>query len=137
MMMTTMTTRKRVLAVATTAIARCPSPKRQRIAGLSRESRRESSEDSAEGEDRQRCRYDKGRTRRRRRQSAGCEGNEQRRRLPWESSKSGRWRTTKATDKNEGQDDNDDTIVGRNRFVGRLKQQSTNEGGTRGEMVMK
>ena len=37
----------------------------------------------------------------------------------------------------EGQDDNDDTIVGSNGFVRRLKQQSTNEGGTRGEMVMK
>jgi len=39
------TTRKRALAVATTAIARCPSPKRRRIIGHSRESRRESSED--------------------------------------------------------------------------------------------
>jgi hypothetical protein len=33
-------------------------------------------------------------------------------------------------------DDNDGTIVGSNGFVRRLKQQSTNEGGTRGEMVM-
>jgi hypothetical protein len=33
-------------------------------------------------------------------------------------------------------DDNDCTIVGSNGFVRRLKQQSTNEGGTRGEMVM-
>jgi len=30
---------------------------------------------------------------------------------------------------------NDGTIVGSNGFVRRLKQQSTNEGGTRGEMV--
>ena len=37
----------------------------------------------------------------------------------------------------EGQDDNNDTIVGSNGFVRRLKQQSTNEGGTKGEMVMK
>jgi hypothetical protein len=37
----------------------------------------------------------------------------------------------------EGRDDNDDTIVGSNGFVRRLKQQSTNKGGTRGEMVMK
>ena len=37
----------------------------------------------------------------------------------------------------EGLDENDDTIVGSNGFVRRLKQQSTNEGGTRGEMVMK
>ncbi len=34
-------------------------------------------------------------------------------------------------------DDNDDTIVGSNGFVRRLKQQSTIKGGTRGEMVMK
>jgi hypothetical protein len=33
-------------------------------------------------------------------------------------------------------DDNDGTIVGSNGFVRRLKQQSTNKGGTRGEMVM-
>ena len=33
-------------------------------------------------------------------------------------------------------DDNDGTIVGSNGFVRRLKQQSTNEGGMRGEMVM-
>jgi hypothetical protein len=33
-------------------------------------------------------------------------------------------------------DDNDCTIVGSNDFFHRLKQQSTNEGGTRGEMVM-
>ena len=33
-------------------------------------------------------------------------------------------------------DDNDGTIVGINGFARRLKQQSTNEGGTRGEMVM-
>jgi hypothetical protein len=33
-------------------------------------------------------------------------------------------------------DNNDGTIVGSNVFVRRLKQQSTNEGGTRGEMVM-
>jgi hypothetical protein len=33
-------------------------------------------------------------------------------------------------------DDNDGTIIGSNGFVRRLKQQSTNEGGTRGEMVM-
>jgi len=33
-------------------------------------------------------------------------------------------------------DDNDDTIVGSNGFVHRLKRQSTNKGGTRGEMVM-
>jgi hypothetical protein len=32
-------------------------------------------------------------------------------------------------------DDNDGTIVGSNGFVRRLKQQSTNKGGTRGEMV--
>jgi hypothetical protein len=31
---------------------------------------------------------------------------------------------------------NDGTIVGSNGFVRRLQQQSTNEGGTRGEMVM-
>ena len=37
----------------------------------------------------------------------------------------------------EGRDDNNDTIIGSNGFVHRLKQQSTNEGGTRGEMVMK
>jgi hypothetical protein len=37
----------------------------------------------------------------------------------------------------EGRDDYDDTIVGSNGFVRRLKQQSTNKGGTRGEMVMK
>ena len=37
----------------------------------------------------------------------------------------------------EGRDDNDDTIVGSNGFVHCLKLQSTNEGGTRGEMVMK
>jgi hypothetical protein len=37
----------------------------------------------------------------------------------------------------EGRDNIDDTIVGSNGFVRRLKQQSTNEGGTRGEMVMK
>ena len=69
--------RKRALAAATTAITRCPSPKRRRIVGPSRESCRESLEDSAEGEDRWRCRYDKGRTRRRRRRSADCEGNKQ------------------------------------------------------------
>jgi hypothetical protein len=33
-------------------------------------------------------------------------------------------------------DDNDGTIIGSNGFVRHLKQQSTNEGGTRGEMVM-
>jgi hypothetical protein len=33
-------------------------------------------------------------------------------------------------------DDNDGTIVGSNGFVRRLKQQSTNEGGMSGEMVM-
>ena len=33
-------------------------------------------------------------------------------------------------------DGNDGTIVGSNGFVHRLKQQSTNEGGPRGEMVM-
>ncbi len=33
-------------------------------------------------------------------------------------------------------DNNDGTIVGSNGFVCRLKQQSTNEGGTRGERVM-
>jgi hypothetical protein len=33
-------------------------------------------------------------------------------------------------------DNNDGTIVGSNGFARRLKQQSTNEGGTRGEMVM-
>jgi hypothetical protein len=32
--------------------------------------------------------------------------------------------------------DNDGTIIGSNGFARRLKQQSTNEGGTRGEMVM-
>jgi hypothetical protein len=32
-------------------------------------------------------------------------------------------------------DDNDGTIVGSNGFVRRLKQQSTNERGTRAEMV--
>jgi hypothetical protein len=32
--------------------------------------------------------------------------------------------------------DNDGTIIGSNGFFCRLKQQSTNEGGTRGEMVM-
>jgi len=37
----------------------------------------------------------------------------------------------------EGRDDNNDTIIGSNGFVHHLKQQSTNEGGTRGEMVMK
>jgi hypothetical protein len=37
----------------------------------------------------------------------------------------------------EGQDDSDNTIVGSNGFVRCLNQQSTNEGGTRGEMVMK
>jgi hypothetical protein len=37
----------------------------------------------------------------------------------------------------EGLDENDDTIVGSNGFVRRLKQQSTNKGGMRGEMVMK
>ena len=52
-------------AAATTAIARCPSPKKRRIAGLSRESRRESSDDSAEGEDRWRHRDEDGRTRQR------------------------------------------------------------------------
>jgi hypothetical protein len=35
-----------------------------------------------------------------------------------------------------GRDDNNDTIIGSNGFARRLKQQSTNEGGTRGEMVM-
>ena len=67
--MTTMT-RTRTLALspmaaaaATAAIARCPSPNRRRIVGLSRELHRKSSEDSAEGEDRRRCRYDEGRTR--------------------------------------------------------------------------
>ncbi len=49
------------------------------------------------------------------------------------SGESGRGRTTKATDE---RDNNDSTIVGRNGFVRRLKQQSTNKGGTRGEMVM-
>ena len=33
-------------------------------------------------------------------------------------------------------DDNDGTIVGSNGFVRCLKQQSTNKGGMRGEMVM-
>jgi hypothetical protein len=33
-------------------------------------------------------------------------------------------------------DDNDGTIVGSNGFARRLKQQSTNKEGTRGEMVM-
>ncbi len=33
-------------------------------------------------------------------------------------------------------DNNDGTIVGSNGVVRRLKQQSTNEGGTRGERVM-
>ena len=37
----------------------------------------------------------------------------------------------------EGRDDNDNTIAGSNGFVRRLKQQSTNEGRTRGEMVIK
>ena len=49
---------------ATTAIARFPSPKKRRIAGLSRESCRESSDDSAEGGDRWRHRVEDGRTRR-------------------------------------------------------------------------
>jgi len=35
-----------------------------------------------------------------------------------------------------GRDDHDDTIVDSNGFVSRLKQQSINKGGTRGEMVM-
>ena len=38
-------------AAATMAVVRCPLPNRQRIAGPSCESRRESSDDSAEGED--------------------------------------------------------------------------------------
>jgi len=92
------TTCKQVLAVATTAIAHCPSPKRWRIVGPSRESRRESSEDSAEGEDRRRCRYDKGRTRQRQRQSAGCEGNGLLTTTAMGSGESGRGRTTKAND---------------------------------------
>ena len=56
--MTTMT-RTRTLALspmaaaaATAAITHCPSPKKWRIAGPSHESRRESSDNSAEGEDR-------------------------------------------------------------------------------------
>jgi hypothetical protein len=62
-MTTTTTTRERTsaqasakasapTATATMAIARRPSPKRWRIAGPSHESHRESSDDSAEGEDR-------------------------------------------------------------------------------------
>jgi len=51
--------------VATTAIARCPSPKKRRMAGLSRESRQDSSDNSTEGEDRWRHRDNDGRTRRR------------------------------------------------------------------------
>jgi len=96
-MMTTMTTtRKQALAAARTAIARCPSPKRRRIVRPSHESRRESSENSAEGEDCRRRRYDEGRTRRRRCQSAGCEGCRLLMTAAMGSGESGRGRTTKA-----------------------------------------
>jgi hypothetical protein len=80
-----------------TSAVEVPSPKRRKIVGPSRDSRRESSEDSAEGEDRQRCRYDEGRTRRRRRRSAGCEGNGQLTTTAMGSGESRRGRTTKAT----------------------------------------
>ena len=53
-------------------VMRLPSPKRWRIAGPNRGSRRKSSDDSAEGEDHQ---QDKGRTRQWWRQSADCGGN--------------------------------------------------------------
>ena len=51
-------------AVAMMAIAHCPLPKKRRIAGLYRESRQESLDDSAEVEDCWRHRDDNGRTRR-------------------------------------------------------------------------
>ena len=87
-------------AVATMAISRRPSPKRQRIAGQSCKSRRKSSDDSAEGGDhRQRCNND-GRIQQRRRQRASFDGNA----LPTMttatgSGKSGQGQMTKATDK--------------------------------------
>jgi hypothetical protein len=52
------------------------------------------------------------------------------------SGESGWGRTTKQPTREGSRDDNDGTIVGSNGFVRRLKQQSTNKGGTRGEMVM-
>ena len=58
--MTTTTTHKQALVVAMTAIAHCPSPKRPRIVGPSCKSRHKSLEDSTEGEDRRRRRYDEG-----------------------------------------------------------------------------
>ena len=54
-----------------------------------------------------------------------------------ESGESEQEQTTKETDKREGgHDNNDNSIVGSNDFVCRLKQQSINERGTRGKMVM-
>jgi hypothetical protein len=89
-----------VAAAVTTAIARCPSPKKRRIAGPSRESCRESLDDSAEGEDRWRHHDDDGRTRRQQRQcqSAGCEGNGLLMTSAMGSGESGWGWTTKATD---------------------------------------
>ncbi len=87
-------------ATATMAVVCRPLPNRQRIAGPSRESRRKSSDDSAEGQDRGWRRDDNRRTRQRRgcRQSTGCEGNT----LPTTntatgSGESGQGRMTKAT----------------------------------------
>jgi hypothetical protein len=104
--MTTMTRKQTsassqmVAMAATTAITRCPSPKKRRIAGPSRESRRECLDDSTEGEDRWRHCDDDGRTRRRRRwrRSAGCEGNGLLMTSAMGSGESGRGWTTKATD---------------------------------------
>ncbi len=52
------------------------------------------------------------------------------------SGESERGWTTKQPTREGSRDNNDGTIVGSNGFVRRLKQQSTNEGGTRGERVM-
>ena len=64
---TTTMMRERMLALAptaatTTAIALCPLPKRRTIAGLSRESRHKSLENSAEGGDHRRRLDNNGRT---------------------------------------------------------------------------
>jgi len=55
------------------------------------------------------------------------------RRMPWEAVRVGGGGKRKQPTREGGRDDNDGTI-GSNGFVRCLKQQSTNEGGTRGAM---